>query len=81
VQVYAELPDPDAPARLIAFTRVEVSAGDATRFECRVPLTRLATRDPSARAWRSATGLHRFVVGRWAGDDAAYSVSLRVSGP
>jgi beta-glucosidase len=31
VQVYAELPDPDAPARLVGFSRCEVAAGEQTR--------------------------------------------------
>ena len=37
VQVYAELPDPDAPARLVGFARVEVDAGAATTVHDRRP--------------------------------------------
>jgi beta-glucosidase len=68
VQLYAELPDPDAPDRLVGFARVEVAAGGATPFRVAVPLDRLATRDPSAHAWRPAAGAHRFTVARHAGD-------------
>ena len=49
VQVYAELPDPDAPPRLVGFTRVEVHAHDDATFAVTVPLERLATRDPERR--------------------------------
>ena len=68
VQVYAQLPDPDSPPRLVGFTRVEVAAGGKERFEIQVQLSRLATRDGVAHAWRPPTGTHRFVIGRFAGD-------------
>lgn len=68
IQVYAELPDPLAPPRLVGFSRVEVAAGGKETFEVHVPLRRLETRDPVAHAWRSASGRHRFIVGRHAGD-------------
>jgi beta-glucosidase len=76
VQVYAELPDPDAPARLVGFARVEVPAGGAAPFEIALPTDRLATRDPDRRAWRPAAGRHRFAVSRWAGDPDAAVVEV-----
>jgi beta-glucosidase len=71
VQVYAELPDPEAPARLLGFSRVEVPAGGSARFTIGVPVARLATRDPSRHAWAPPAGRHRFLVARHAGDPAA----------
>ena len=68
VQVYAELPDPEAPARLVGFARVEVAAGQHAAFELTIPHDRLATRDATLKSWRPATGRHRFVVARFAGD-------------
>jgi beta-glucosidase len=79
VQVYADLPDPDAPDRLVAFTRIEVAAGATTAFDLRVPLDRLATRDPVAHAWRSASGRHTITVARHAADPDATSCSLDVA--
>ncbi len=76
VQVYAELPDPDAPNRLVGFARVEVAAGAAARCEIAVPLDRLATRDPALHAWVLATGLHRFVVGRHSADPKCQRLDL-----
>jgi beta-glucosidase len=68
VQVYADLPDPDAPARLVGFRRVAVPAGAGVSVVVRVPLDRLATRDPEAHGWRAPAGRYRLVVGRFAGD-------------
>ncbi|MCU1399915.1 MAG: beta-glucosidase-like glycosyl hydrolase [Acidimicrobiales bacterium] len=76
VQVYAELPDQDAPARLVGFARLDVVAGGADRFDIVVPKVRLATRDPEARAWRPASGTHRLLVGRFAGDPEAVGFGL-----
>ncbi|MCU1396192.1 MAG: beta-glucosidase-like glycosyl hydrolase [Ilumatobacteraceae bacterium] len=78
VQVYAELPDPDAPARLVGFVRLVASAGTTERFDLALPLDRLATRDPVARAWRPASGAHRIVVARFAGDPGASAVTIAV---
>jgi beta-glucosidase len=80
VQVYATLPDPDAPPRLVGFTRVEVPAGGATPFEVRVSTARLARRDPDARTWRPAagTGTHRFTVARHAGDPDAITAEVEL---
>ncbi len=40
VQVYADLPDSDAPKRLVGFARVEVAAGSAAQCAIAVPLDR-----------------------------------------
>jgi len=74
VQVYAALPDPDAPDRLVGFARTEVAAGAHATVQVVVPVERLATRDPAARRWRPASGDHVITVGRFAGDPAATSV-------
>jgi len=71
VQVYAELPDPEAPARLVGFTRVEVAAGAEAAFGVEVPLRRLDRRDPRSHAWTPPRGRHRIVVARHAGDPDA----------
>lgn len=76
VQVYAELPDPDAPGRLVAFTRIEVAAGGAQPFDLTVPLDRLATRDPHARSWLPPRGRHTLRVARHAEDPQAASVAV-----
>ena len=68
VQVYAEPPDADAPARLVGFARVDVAAGAASAFSVRVPLDRLATRDAAAHAWRRPRGVHAITVARCATD-------------
>ncbi len=78
VQVYVELPDPDAPARLVGFARCEVAAGGIERFDIVVPLEKLATRDPIAKQWRAPVGVHRIIVGRFAGDPDAVAVTVSV---
>ena len=79
VQVYAELPDADAPPRLVGFTRVEVAAGGSVPFRVVVTLDRLATRDAERHAWAPAAGTHRFTVARYAGDPAATTVEVVLS--
>ena len=76
VQVYATLPDPDAPSRLIGFTRVEVAAGSAAAFEIAVPVERLSTRDGSRHAWNPATGRHGIIAARFAGDPDAVHATV-----
>jgi beta-glucosidase len=68
VQVYASLPDDEAPDRLVGFVRVEVAAGTEVPFTVEVPMGRLATRDAAAKAWRAASGTHEIGVGRHAAD-------------
>ncbi|MFT3852267.1 MAG: glycoside hydrolase family 3 N-terminal domain-containing protein [Ilumatobacteraceae bacterium] len=79
VQVIAELPGEDTPPRLVRFARVEVPAGGESPFEIVVPLARLARRDPAQHCWRSPAGLHRIVVGRFAGDPVAQAVDVELS--
>ena len=77
VQVYAELPDPDAPPRLVGFAARRGAPRQAdSAFEIAVPVDRLATRDPNGRAWRPAAGRHRFVVARFAGDPDAIPIEI-----
>jgi beta-glucosidase len=71
VQVYATLPDPAAPRRLVGFARVVVPAQSAASFEVRIPLSRLETRDASEHCWRGPSGEHLIVLARHAGDAAA----------
>lgn len=78
VQVYADLPDADAPGRLLGFARVEVAAGAATSFVITAPLDRLARRNSAARSWTPATGTHVVRVGRSAADPAAVRFPLEV---
>ena len=78
VQVYADLPDPDAPARLAAFARVAVPAGGTRRVELRVPPSRLATRDTAGRRWRPASGTHRFSIARHAADPDAIGLDVEL---
>lgn len=68
IQVYAELPDAEAPLRLVGFTRIEVRAGNVADFEIVISADRLATRDPELHQWRPAVGRHRLTVARHAAD-------------
>jgi beta-glucosidase len=78
LQVYAELPDAEAPPRLVGFTRVQVPAHDTTAFEIAVPVDRLATRDSDRRTRQPATGRHRIAVARYAGDPDAAIVDIEL---
>lgn len=72
VQVYAELPDPAAPWRLVGFVRCEIDAGSEVRVDVRIPLSRLASRDASAHVWDAPEGRHVLRVARFAGDPDAH---------
>jgi beta-glucosidase len=76
VQVYVELPDPEAPMRLAGFTRVDVPAGDHAAFAVSVPRARLATRDPERHGWMPPAGSYRFTVAGYAGDPDARTVAV-----
>lgn len=76
VQVYAELPDLDAPRRLVGFARIEVAAGATEPFVIRVTRDDLATRDPELHAWVPAAGTHVLEVGRYVGDADAYHLMV-----
>jgi beta-glucosidase len=78
VFVTATLPDPDAPARLIGFQRVEVPAGGSAPIAIDVPRSRLATRDPARRRFVPPRGTHTVTVGRHVGDPQATSVTVRL---
>ncbi len=69
VQIYAELPDPEAPKRLVGFARVEVDAATTAPWTVRVPRAKFETRDPAAHAWRPAQGAHRLFIARHAADE------------
>ncbi len=76
IQVYAELPDADAPHRLVGFTRVEVPAGGTGAFTIDIDVARLATRDAQRHEWTPAVGRHRLTVARSATDPDAVSVEI-----
>jgi len=76
VQLYAELPDPEAPPRLVGFARVEVPAGGEVTAEIAVPIDRLATRDSHTHSWRAASGTHRLAIARHATDPDAITVEV-----
>ncbi len=78
VQVYATLPAPDAPPRLVGFTRIEVPAHGSADIAITVPVTSLATRDPQAHRWTPAAGAHRITVARHAGDLEAVTVPIEL---
>lgn len=78
VQVYAELPDVDAPPRLVGFGRVEVAAGGQASVEIAVPFERFATRDPESRSWLAASGTHRLLVARHAGDPRGVAIDIEL---
>jgi beta-glucosidase len=73
VQVYAGRPaDSSRPARrLVAFTRVELGAGESTVVELRVPWARLAVRDTTRRTWSIAPGTYVLTVARHSADLSA----------
>ncbi len=76
VQVYAALPDADAPDRLVGFARVDVPAGASASFDVVVLRERLATRDPHAKVWRPASGRHTIITARFSGDPSASSTAI-----
>lgn len=78
VQVYAELPDHSRPPRLIGFTRVEVAAGAQENLSLRIPLERLATRDPVRHCQRAPEGTHRVSIARHAEDSRAQVVMVEL---
>jgi len=78
VQLSAQLPDADAPRRLVGFRRVEVAAGRSSRFEIRVPSGALARRDPERHDWSRPSGEYVFSVTRHIGDPSAASTSLGI---
>ncbi len=76
VQVYATLPDLDAPPRLVGFARVEVPAGGTTGFEIIIDADRFATRDPDLHEWVPGTGRHRLTIARSATDPGGVTFDI-----
>lgn len=78
VQVYAQLPGADVPRRLVGFSRVEVAERSESPFEIRVPLDRLATRDPVEHRWRLPEGRHGVIVARHAEDESGLTFEVEL---
>jgi beta-glucosidase len=76
IQVYAGLPDPEAPRRLVGFTRVEAAAGTTQSFSVRFERSALAQRDTDTHAWTVPVGSHVLEVGRHAGDPQAKRITV-----
>jgi beta-glucosidase len=76
VQVYATLPDPGAPERLVGFERVEIASGGTSPYRITVPTARLETRNPRSHVWRRPSGTHCITVARHAGDSRGLSQDL-----
>lgn len=74
VQVYAAAEG--SPPRLAGFARVPLRPDESSTAEVRVPLGRLARRDPSAHHWVPAAGPHLVVVARHAQDPDAHELHV-----
>jgi beta-glucosidase len=77
VQVYAGADG--TPARLVGFGRAPLAAGERTAVDVRIPLDRLARRDPASHTWVAPSGAHRVVVGRHAEDPAAHAITINLT--
>jgi beta-glucosidase len=77
-QVYAQLPDINAPRRLVGFSRVEVAERSESAFAIRVPIDRLATRNPEAHNWQLPEGRHHVIVARHVEDESGLSFELEL---
>jgi beta-glucosidase len=75
LQVYAERPGSSRPARLVAFRRVELAAGEASVVELDVLPSTLAERDTDAHAMVVRHGAYRLRVGRHACDEG-FSITV-----
>ncbi len=62
--------------RLVGFARVDVAAGAESAVELRVPLERLAVRDPATRAWAVEPGRYELRVARSATDAGTGTLSV-----
>lgn len=76
VQVYATLPDPSSPPRLVGFERVEVDGHGVVTTSLLVPVERLATRDAQSHSWLPASGSHRIILARCATDPDAIVLEI-----
>lgn len=73
VAVYGQLPDTDAPRRLVGFARVEVASATSRHARIDVSRERFATRDPNRHVWIAPAGEHVVTVARFADDPSARS--------
>jgi beta-glucosidase len=64
--------------RLIAFKRVEVTAGETVQIECEIPLQRFATRDVHSHSWFVEGGTWNCEVGQFSGDPKSLSAAFHV---
>ncbi|MCI3948499.1 MAG: beta-glucosidase-like glycosyl hydrolase [Acidimicrobiales bacterium] len=62
--------------RLVGFARVDVAAGHESAVELRVPLERLAARDPAGRGWVVPPGRYELRVARHATDPGSGALSV-----
>ncbi len=80
VQVYATLPDPGRPRRLVGFHRVEVAAGESAEVRICIAADVLAVRDGRRKAWTPASGRHELAVARNATDVHARRLVVELPG-
>jgi beta-glucosidase len=80
VQVYATLPDPGRPRRLVGFRRVEVAAGETVAVRICVSTDVLAVRDGEHQVWNPAVGRHELSVARNATDVLARRLVVDLPG-
>lgn len=78
VQLYVDLPDEDAPSRLLAFARVEVPAGAEAHFCITASTERLARRDDRRHGWSPARGTHSFRLARFASDPHSSATEIEL---
>ena len=64
--------------RLVAFARVDVAAGAESPVELRVPLERLAARDPAGHGWRVEPGRYELRVARSATDQGSGTLTVEL---
>jgi beta-glucosidase len=64
--------------RLIAFKRVDVTAGETVQVECEVPFQRFATRDTTSHSWFVEGGTWNCEVGQFSGDPQSLSAAFHV---
>ena len=76
VQVYAALPVPDRPRRLVGFSRVEAPAGETAAVEIRFDVDALSTRNGQQKAWIAASGHHELSVARNTTDPTAQRLTI-----
>ena len=69
----------ERPARrLVAFKRVEISAGNSVKVECEFPFERLATREVETHSWYVEDGNWHCEVGQYSGDPHSLTTVLSI---